>query len=193
MGEESLADSFMSAWTPRIHLPEERPPELSDFPESNKETSLRILREFTYAPSCASQLPSLVILLCEHLTLSAQPRQSDKLPQSPLDGSVVVAINDLLWSTTEHCKLAEKAVTQMLAAEGLESLGQFLGKIGNNLSFLLANWRQKKENGAGTGTGGTGTATKNWRFFKIYKIISFRSKRESTGEMSQPAEATTRG
>ena len=134
----------MSAWTPRIHLPEERPPEPSDFPESNKETSLRILREFTYAPSCASQLPSLVILLCEHLTLSAQPRQSDKLPQSPLDGSVVVAINDLLWSTTEHCQLAEKAVTQMLAAEGLESLGQLLGKIGNNLSFFVGKLKTKK-------------------------------------------------
>jgi hypothetical protein len=121
-GSESSADPYMAAWTPRIHLAEERPPQPDDFSDSAKEQSLDALRTLANSTCNTNQLPSAVILLCEHIPL---PLASQKLlPLLPLDDSAV----DLLWSTPEHRHLAEKALQRLLTDGEATSLTKLLGK-----------------------------------------------------------------
>jgi hypothetical protein len=125
-GDGASAGPFTAAcWTPRIHLTEERPPQPDDFPDSAKEQSLRALRTLAGTSSSLSpgQLPSALIMLCEHLPLPRPSEKKDLLPELPLDDS------DRLWSTSEHRHRAETALQQMLsAAAEAVSLTKLLGK-----------------------------------------------------------------
>ncbi len=138
-----MADLFESAWSRRISLPEERPPQPTDFLGRDKEQSLRVLQPpLASAASIAHPPPQLLVLLCEHLLLPSQ-LDSDNLGL-PEEGEDIGGDDEMLWSTEEHRRLAEEALKVVLATQNVASLTQLLGKQGQQQINILTG---KRKNG----------------------------------------------
>lgn len=120
-----MAERLLSAWSKRINLPEERPPQPGDFGDEDREASLRVLQNpLTVSDTLGqSQLPRLLILVCEHLVFPPRTAGDDELalPQEDWGG------DDMLWSSPEHGRLAEKTLNQILTAE--ENVASFIQLI----------------------------------------------------------------
>jgi hypothetical protein len=115
-------EQLESAWSTRLQLTEERPPQPPDFPANHRVQSRLVLLNLL-AIGQFSNLPHLLVLLCEHLPLPRKQVETDPLLR-PEDS----AREEMLWSTPEHGDIAERVLQNVLEAErGAASLSQLLG------------------------------------------------------------------
>jgi hypothetical protein len=115
-------EELESAWSKRLQLTEERPPQPADFPANHKEQSRLVLQNLL-AIGQFPTLPHLLVLLCEHSPLPRKQKETDPLLR-PEDS----AGEEMLWSTPEHGDMAERVLQKILEAErGSASLTQLLG------------------------------------------------------------------
>ncbi len=115
-------EQLESAWSKRLQLAEERPPQPADFPANHRDQS-RLVLQHLLAIGQFSNLPHLLVLLCEHLPLPRKQLETDPLLR-PEDS----AGEEMLWSTPEHGDIAERVLQRVLEAErGTASLTHLLG------------------------------------------------------------------
>jgi hypothetical protein len=114
-------EELQSAWSTRLQLTEERPPQPADFPANHRDRSRLVLQNLL-AIGQFSNLPHLLVLLCEHLPLPRKQAEADPLRPEDSAGA------EMLWSTPEHGDTAERVLQRVLEAErGAASLTQLLG------------------------------------------------------------------
>jgi len=119
---EEETEQLESAWSKRLQLAEERPPQPADFPANHRDQSRLVLQNLL-AIGQFPTLPHLLVLLCEHLPLPRKQLETDPLLR-PEDS----AGEEMLWSTPEHGVIAERVLQKVLEAEsGTASLTQLLG------------------------------------------------------------------
>jgi hypothetical protein len=116
-------EELESAWSKRLQLTEERPPQPADFPANHKEQSRLVLQNLLAIGQFPTLPPHLLVLLCEHLPLPRKQLETDPLLR-PED----LAGEEMLLSTPEHGDIAERVLQKVLEAEsGTASLTQLLG------------------------------------------------------------------
>jgi hypothetical protein len=120
---EEETEQLESAWSKRLQLTEERPPQPADFPANHRDQSRLVLQNLLAIGQLPTLHPHLLVLLCEHLPLPRKQAEADPLLR-PEDS----AGEEMLWSTLEHGVIAERVLQKVLEAEsGAASLTQLLG------------------------------------------------------------------
>jgi hypothetical protein len=119
-------EELESAWSKRLQLTEERPPQPADFSANHRDQSRLVLQNLLAIGQFPTLPPHLLVLLCEHLPLPRKQVETDPLRREDSAGE------EMLWSTPEHGVIAERVLQKVLEAErGAASLTQLLGIVRN--------------------------------------------------------------